>query len=144
MELKYTNSNSQLSQDYFSALEKGGIRSFFLSFPLFSLGLDPLYDPFSSYLYEVISSCWVDTRVASSRQPSFPASQGSLLKSHLTHFLYCHKLSLFCFLDRSLVDISISPSSDVMRNYVTPGAKATAAWHIGHFKFSRFAQVVSR
>ena len=67
MELKYIDSDSYLSQDYFLALEEGGIWSVFLALASFSLGSDLLYDPFYSYLYEIVSSCWVGTRVTSSR-----------------------------------------------------------------------------
>ena len=67
-----------------------------------------------------------------------------MLKGHLTLFLYYHKLPSFFLFDRSLVGVSISPSDDVMRNHVSPDAEATAAWHIGPFRFPRFTQVVSR
>ena len=59
-------------------------------------------------------------------------------------FLYYHKLLFFSLLDRSLMDVSISPSDDIMHNHVSPGVKATAAWHIGLFRFSKFAQVIFR
>ena len=60
-----------------------------------------------------------------------------------TLFLYCHKLLSLCFLDKSLVDISISQSNDVMHNHVSLETKTTVVWHIGLFEFQRFAQVVS-
>ena len=37
------------------------------------------------------------------------------------------------------MDISISPSDDVIRNHAYLGAKATVELHIGHFGFPRFA-----
>ena len=42
------------------------------------------------------------------------------------------------------MNVSLSPSGNVMHNHVTTGAKETIAWHISPFGFSRFAQVVSR
>ena len=66
-----------------------------------------------------------------------------MLRGLLTLFLYCHKLLLLCFLNRSLVDISISPYDDVMHNHVSLGTKATVVWHIGPFELPRFSQVIS-
>ena len=63
----HINLDSKLFQGYFFALEKCGIRFFFLALASFSLGSDPLYDPCSGYLYEAVSSCWIGTRVASFR-----------------------------------------------------------------------------
>ena len=60
----HIDSDSKLSQGYFLASEKGGIWFFFLTLAGFSL--DPVYGPFSGYLYEVIPSCWIGTRVVSS------------------------------------------------------------------------------
>ena len=78
--------------------QKSGIQFPFLFWASASFPLDlvPYFlDPFSSYLYEVIPSCQVDTRVASLRQPSFILFQCGSLKGHLTHFLYCHKFPSF-------------------------------------------------
>ena len=61
------DSDSWFSQGYFLALEKGGIWSFFLALASLPLGLPPLHDPFSGYLYEVVPSYWIGIRVASSR-----------------------------------------------------------------------------
>ena len=76
----HINSDGQLFQGYFSALEKDDIWSLFLAFDCFSLGSNPLHDLFSGYLYEAVPSCWIGTRVASTKQPSFPMPLGCLLK----------------------------------------------------------------
>ena len=72
------------------------------------------------------------------------SSLGRLAKGSSDTFFLLLQASLFCLFDRSLVGISISPFDDVMHNYASLGAKATAALHISPFRFSRFAQVISR
>ena len=57
------------------------------------------------------------------------------MNGHLTPFLYCHKLTSFWLLDRTLVDISISPCTDVICNHVYLGTEATVVWNIDPFGF---------
>ena len=68
------------------------LNQFFPSFRIWPL------DSFFSYLFEVVPSRRVDTRVASSRQPSFALFQDDLQKGHLTPFFIVTSFHRFDFL----------------------------------------------